>query len=164
LDPVTASIVIDRPQAEVFDYLVDIANRPEYADHYLTDFHLTRTDSVGVGAGARFRLKTRRNRFGWADVTIVEAERPRRIVEVGRGGKFNRIRILTVYELSPAPGGTTRAQLTTETEPATLSDRLMEALGMRRWLRHQTARALRRLRSILEEGAERGQRATIAGL
>jgi len=164
LDPVTASIVIDRPQAEVFDYLVDVANRPEYSDHYLADFHLTRADSVGVGAGARFRLTTRRNRFGWADVTIAEAERPRRIVEVGRGGKFNRVRLLTVYELSPAPGGTTRVEMTTETEPATLSDRLVEALGMRQWLRRQTARAMRRLRSVLEEGAERGQRATIAGV
>jgi uncharacterized protein YndB with AHSA1/START domain len=164
LDPVTASIVIDRPQAQVFEYLVDVANRPEYSDHYLTDFHLTRADSVGLGAGARFRLKTRRNRFGWADVTIVEAEPPRRIVEVGRGSKFNRIRLRTVYELSPAPGATTRVEMTTETEPATLSDRLMEALGVRRWLRRQMARALRRVRAILEEGAERGQRATIAGL
>lgn len=147
----------------MFDYLADIANRPEYSDHYLTDFRLTRTDSVGVGAGARFRLKTRRDRFGWADVSIAEAERPRRIVEVGRGGKFNRIRLLTVYELTPAPGGTTRIEVATETEPATLSDRVTEAL-LRRWLQRQMARAARRLRAILEEGAERGPRATIAGL
>jgi uncharacterized protein YndB with AHSA1/START domain len=164
LDPVTASIVIDKPQAEVFEYLVDMANRPEFSDHYLGDFHLTRADSYGKGAGARFRLKARRNRFGWADLTITDVEPPRRIVEAGRGGKFNRVRLLSVYTLSPAPGGTTRVQLTVETEPATITDRLLEGLGMRGWVRRQIGRALRRLRSILEEGAERGPRATIAGL
>jgi uncharacterized protein YndB with AHSA1/START domain len=163
LDPVTASIVIDKPRAEVFEYLLDMANRPEFSDHYLGDFHLTRVDSYGKGAGARFRLKTRRDRFGWADLTITDVEPPRRIVEVGRGGKFNRVRLLSVFTLSPAPGGTTRVQLTVETEPATLTDRLLEALGMRRWLRREIGRALRRLRAILEEGAERGPRATIAG-
>jgi uncharacterized protein YndB with AHSA1/START domain len=163
LDPVTASIVIDKPRAEVFEYLLDMANRPEFSDHYLGDFHLTRVDSYGKGAGARFRLKTRRDRFGWADLTITDVEPPRRIVEVGRGGKFNRVRLLSVFTLSPAPGGTTRVKLTVETEPATLTDRLLEALGMRRWLRREIGRALRRLRAILEEGAERGPRATIAG-
>ena len=164
MDPVTASIVIDKPQPEVFEYLLDVANRPEFSDHYLGEFHLTRTDSYGRGAGARFRLKTRRNRFGWADLAITDVEPPRRIVETGRGGKFNRVRLLSVYTVSPAPGGTTRVQLTVETEPATLADRLLEALGQRRWVRRQITRALRRLRSILEEGAERGPRATIAGL
>jgi hypothetical protein len=53
--------------------------------------------------------------------------------------------------------------MTTETEPALLSDRLMEALGTRRWYRRKAGRAMRRLRSILEEGEERGRRATIAG-
>jgi hypothetical protein len=85
-------------------------------------------------------------------------------VQAGRGGKFNRVRLVCVYNLSPGPGGTTRVELSTETEPATLADRIVESLGMRGWLRRQTARAMRRLRSILEEDIDRGQRATIAGL
>jgi uncharacterized protein YndB with AHSA1/START domain len=164
LEPVIASVVIDRPLGEVFEYLLDIANRPEFSDHYLGDFHLTRVDSYGTGAGARFRLKTRRDRFGWADVAITQVVPQRRITEIGRGGKFNRVRLITVYTLSPAPAGTTRVELAVATEPATLSDRLVEALGMRSWLRRQTGRAMRRLRSVLEEGLERGPRATIAGL
>jgi uncharacterized protein YndB with AHSA1/START domain len=163
LDPVSASVYIDRPREQVFEYLLDVANHPEFSDHYLVDWHLTRRESYGRGAGARFRLKTRRNRFSWADVTITEVDPPRRIVEAGRGGKFNRVRLLTVFSLEPGPGGTTHVELITETFPATLADRINESLGMRWWLGRKIARALRRLRSILEEGAERGQRATVAG-
>jgi hypothetical protein len=43
------------------------------------------------------------------------------------------------------------------------SDRIMAALGGNRWTRRQTNKAIRRLRTILEEGRDRGKRATIAG-
>ena len=43
-----------------------------------------------------------------------------------------------------------------------MSDRLMENLGGSAWLRRQSAKALRRLRTILEEGRDRGQRPTVA--
>ncbi len=164
MDPVSASVTIGRPAEEIFEYLLDMANHQEFSDHYLVDWHLTRTDSVGRGAGARFRLKLRRNRFGWADVTIIDVQAPRRIVEAGRGGKFNRVRLVSIFELTPGPSGTTRVALITETDPVTLADRLMESLGMRSWMRRQTERAMRRLRSILEEDDNRGPRTTIAGL
>ena len=47
VDPVDAAITIDRPREEVFDYLADIANHPEFTDHYLKDWRLTRVDSYG---------------------------------------------------------------------------------------------------------------------
>jgi hypothetical protein len=102
-------------------------------------------------------------RFSWADVTFVEMQPPYRIVERGRGGKYNRIRMLGTYTLSPAPGGTTRVQYTFETQPPLLSDKLIENLGGRSWTRRKAARAMRRLRRIMEEGRDRGQRASIAG-
>ena len=154
-------VVIDRPRDEVFAYLSDMANHSEFQDHYLEDFRLTREDSFGVGAGARFRLDLPFNRFGWADVVVSDAEPPRRIVLRGRGGKFNRTRLVTIWLLEPGPHGTTRVTLSTETEPKMPSDRLLEALGKGRLKRRQ-GKALRRLRSILEEGEGRGQRATIA--
>jgi uncharacterized protein YndB with AHSA1/START domain len=160
---VTVSTVISAPREEVFDYLQDIANHSEFSDHYLVDWHLTRIDSVGRGAGARFRVKAPCNRFSWADVTFVEVERPHRIVEVGRTGKNNRIRTLGVYELSSGASGTTRVRYTLGTEPATLSDRLMEALGARAFARRKGNRALHRLRGILERGEGRGRRVTVAG-
>ncbi len=163
MDPVTVSILIDAPRERVFDYLQDLANHSEFTDHYLHDWHLTRANSVGLGAGARFRASAPGNRFSWGDVTFAEVEHPHRIVEVGRGGKGNRIRTLGVYELSPGAGGTTRVRFTLETQPRMLSDRLMESFGARGWVKRQNMKAMRRLRSILETGEGRGARVTIAG-
>jgi len=163
MDPVTVSIVVSAPRDRVFDYLQDIANHAEFTDHYLVDWHLTRIDSVGRGAGARFRVKAPANRFSWGDVTLAEVDRPHRIVEVGRTGKNNRIRTLGVYELSPAEAGGTRVRFTLETAPATFADRLREGLGARGWTRRRNARAMRRLRAILEDGEGQGRRVTVAG-
>jgi uncharacterized protein YndB with AHSA1/START domain len=170
VDPVTASIVVSAPRERVFDYLQDIANHPEFTDHYLRDWHLTRIDSVGRGAGARFRVAVPANRFSWCDVTFAEVERPHRIVEVGRTGKYNRIRTVGIYELTPAAAGATKVSFTLQTEPATLSDRLVEGLGARRWMKRKNQRAMRRLRAIMEEPAgsgaadrDRGRRVTVAG-
>jgi uncharacterized protein YndB with AHSA1/START domain len=163
MDPMTVSIVVDAPRERVFDYLQDIANHSEFTDHYLVDWHLTRIDSVGRGAGARFRVKAPGNRFSWGDVTFAEVDRPHRIVEVGRGGKNNRVRTLGVYELAPGVAGTTRVRFTLETIPATLSDRLLEGFGARAWLRRKNARSMRRLRSIIERDEGRGARVTVAG-
>jgi uncharacterized protein YndB with AHSA1/START domain len=163
VDPVTVSIVISAPREQIFDYLQDIANHPEFTDHYLVDWHLTREDSIGRGAGARFRVKAPGNRFSWGDSTFTEVTRPHRIVEVGRTGKTNRIRTLGVYELAPAPGGATRVQFTLETDTSVLSDRILEAFGGRAWLKRKNEKAMRRLRSILERGDDRGERVTLAG-
>ena len=66
---------------------------------------------------------------------------PFRIVERGRGGKYNRIRMLGTYTLSPGPGGTTKVEYTLETEPSQISDKLMETLGGRSWTRRKAAKA-----------------------
>jgi uncharacterized protein YndB with AHSA1/START domain len=170
MDPVTVSTVVSAPREVVFDYLQDIANHAEFTDHFLRDWHLTRIDSVGRGAGARFRIAAPGNRYSWADVTFSEVERPHRIVEIGRTGKSNRIRTVGVYELDPVAGDSTRVSFTVQTAPATLADRLMEGLGGRGWLRRKNRRALLRLRAIMEEGAtpgvrqaRRGRRVTVAG-
>jgi uncharacterized protein YndB with AHSA1/START domain len=162
VDPLTVSIIVGAPRERVFEYLRDIANHPEFTDHYLVDWHLTRIDSVGLGAGARFRVKAPGNRFSWGDVTFIEVDAPHRIVEVGRTGKNNRIRTLGVYELAPGAAGTTRVRFTLETEPVTLSDRLLEGLGARAWLKRKNNRAMHRLRSIIESDVGRGARVTVA--
>jgi len=163
LGPIKASILVSAPREQVFDYLLDIANHAEFTDHYLVDWHLTRADSVGLGAGARFRVKAPLNRFSWADATFAEIEPPRRIVEVGRTGKNNRIRTVGEYELLPSGGGGTRVSFTFQSAGATFADRVLESLGGRSWLKRKNRRALQRLRSILELGEGRGQRVTVAG-
>jgi uncharacterized protein YndB with AHSA1/START domain len=163
VDPLTVEITIARPREEVFDYLADIANHAEFTDHFMVDWRLTREDTYGRGAGARYRIKAPLTRFPWADSTIVEVVPPRRIVEVGRTGKYNRIRTIGVYELEPAAGNSTRVRYTLETEPKLASDRLLEGLGGRAWMKRKLNKAMRRLRSILEEDYDRGTRPTIAG-
>jgi uncharacterized membrane protein len=163
VDPVSSEVIIARPREEVYEYLADIANHAEFTDHYLVDWHLTREDSYGQGAGARFRVKAPLNRFAWGDSTIVEAQAPRLIAERGRAGKFNRVLTRGVYELEEASGRSTRVRFTMETKPKTTSDKLLESLGGRGWFKRRNAKALRRLRDILEEDRGRGARVTVAG-
>jgi uncharacterized protein YndB with AHSA1/START domain len=164
VDTITVSTTISKPRELVYEYLADIANHAEFTDHYLVDWHLTRMDPYGPGAGARFRIKAPLSRFAWADVTFAEMQPPYRIVEKGRGGKYNRIRMLGTYSLTPGPGDTTKVEYSLETVPVMLSDKLMEAFGGRVWSRRQAAKSMRRLRMILEEGRGRGRRASVAGV
>jgi uncharacterized protein YndB with AHSA1/START domain len=162
VDPLITEVTIARPREEVWDYLADIANHAEFTDHFLKDWRLTREDTYGVGAGARWKSTAPLQRFAWGDATIVEAERPGRIVEVGRTGKYNRIRTISVYELAPSGRGT-RVKLTFESEPKLASDKFLERLGGRGWRKRNQRKAMRRLQSILEEDYGRGTRPTIAG-
>jgi uncharacterized protein YndB with AHSA1/START domain len=157
--PITVSVVIDRPREEIFEYLADVANHPEFKDHFLTDWHLTREDSEGEGAGVRMREKLPLNRFGWADYTLVDVEPPFRLRERGRCGKYNRIRSMGTWTLSDAPGGLTRVEYTLDMEPRYPSDRLLERRG---WRKRKLSRMLRRLQAIFEENRERGGRVTVA--
>jgi uncharacterized protein YndB with AHSA1/START domain len=162
VNPITVSTTIARPREQVFEYLADIANHAEFTDHYLVDWHLTREDPYGTGAGARFRVKAPLSRFSWADMTFVEVQPPYRIVERGRTGKYNRVKMLGVYEVLQGPSETSKVQYTFETVPALPSDHLMEMFGARSWTRRKNAKAMRRLRSILEEGRGRGRRASVS--
>ena len=154
MDPVTVSVKIDRPREEVFAYLADIANHPEFTDHYLKHWRLT-----------RFKVDAPLQRFSWADMTFVVVEPPHRIVAVGRGGKFNRIKTTAIWTLDDAPGGGTEVEYMVESEPELPTDKLMEAIsGQHGWFKRKARKALSRLQAILEEGEDRGARATVAGL
>lgn len=160
VDLVTADVLISRPEAEVFAYLADVANHPEFMGHFTRDWHVTREDTYGKGAGVRFAFKQRRNKYPWIDQTISELEPPRRIVLVGGTGKFNRVRTRTVWELEPADGGGTRVAVSFEKVPKLRSDRFGEGHGFHKagW-----SKTLRVLRDVLEGKQERGPRTTIAG-
>jgi uncharacterized protein YndB with AHSA1/START domain len=162
VEPLTVSVLIDLPREEVFEYLADIANHAEFNDHFIADWRLTREDTYGLGAGVRYRVEVPLIRFPWGDSTIVEFEPPRRIVETGRTGKFNRIRTLGVYELERGSGGSTRVTFTFQSQPKLPSDRFLESFA-RPWLKRKLKRSMRRLQSILEEDRDRGVRPTIAG-
>jgi uncharacterized protein YndB with AHSA1/START domain len=159
VDPVTADVLISRPPAEVFAYLADVANHPEFMGHFTRDWHVTREDTYGMGAGVRFAFKQRRNKFPWIDQTIVELEAPRRIVLVGGTGKFNRMRTTTEWKLEPEDGGT-RVAVSFEKVPKLATDRFGEGRGFHK---SKWPKTLHALRDVLESQAQSGARATIAG-
>jgi uncharacterized protein YndB with AHSA1/START domain len=164
MDPVTLTTMIARPREEVFEYLADVANHAEFTDHCLLDWHLTREDSYGVGAGGRFRVKSRFDRFSYGDITLAELQRPERILATGNGGRFNRVRTRSEWQLDEDGPGRTRVRFTTQSTPATSSDRRMEKLlRVSRSTARCHRRALDRLRSILESGEQRGAHPSVSG-
>ncbi len=164
MEPITLTTTIAKPREAVFEYLADVANHAEFSDHCMVEWHLTREDSYGRGAGARFRVKSRFDRFSYGDITFAEVTPPERILATGRGGRFNRISSRTTWTLEDAGNGRTKVTFETESTPVLKSDELMEKL-----LRVRVAttrcheRALERLRSILESGDGRGEHPTVAG-
>src|SRR3954462_5818842 len=117
MGPVSTEIEIDAPREQIFATLLDLAARPSFTDHLLTDFHPTRIDPVGVGAGARFCVKGTLRKV-WMDTTIVSVEEPFEIVEEGEAGRGNRIRSHVVWRLTEAPGSLTCVRVSHWTEPA----------------------------------------------
>jgi uncharacterized protein YndB with AHSA1/START domain len=145
---VTVTTTIERPREQVFDFLDDLANHEAFTDHFLTDWTLLREDSVGVGAGARMRIAGG-GRHPWIEITATESVRPDYTVEHGRGGKDMRRRTSGTYRLEDAPGGATDVSFTSEFEPLGLGERTLVPLT-RAYLRRQNARAMARLKALLE--------------
>lgn len=148
--PVRVHTFISAPRERVFDLLVDMAARPSWTDHYMKDFRLESPRSSGVGAAARFRLDAPFFRQ-WVEAEIVEADRPRAVVEATRSGRLGGLRGGVSYELSPQGRSLTRVEMTISCEAGTRREGLQQRLGARRWLQRRSKKALERLRAILED-------------
>jgi hypothetical protein len=163
MGPVNAEVEIDAPRARAFDFVRDLANRPAFTDHFLGDFHLLRSESAGVGAGTRFRIE-RAPPLRWMETNVVEEDGPHKLLENGSGGRSNRIPVATAWELTPGPGPLITVRVTFWTEPRHPVDRLRERVGgaairsERNW-----AKALRRLRDLLESETPVLERLGVAG-
>lgn len=163
MGPVSAEIEIDAPRERVFEVVGDLARRPSFTDHFLTGFHLTRIESSGLGAGARFCVASPLRKV-WMDTEIVELEQPHKLIERGRGGRVNRIPTTTVWELTEGTGSLTRVRVSHWTEPSNPLDRALEvfaanaASAQRGW-----RTALRRLRDQLESGEAAPAPVAVAG-
>ncbi len=163
MGPVDAEIEIDAPRERVFSMLADLARRPSFTDHFLTDFHLTRLESSGIGAGARFRVASPL-RSVWFDTAIAELEEPHKIVERGRGGRANRIPATTVWELTEGAGRLTEVRVSRWTEPSNPVDRMLElAAANSAWEQRGWREALRRLRDQLESAEAAPAPMAVAG-
>lgn len=148
MGPISLHIQVDAPRERALDLIGDLSRRPAWTDHFIEGYHLERLDPAGEGAGARFRVGAPGG-IEWMETVIAEVEPPSKLVEQGSGGRFNRVRIHTVWELSEGPGAVNTITLTFWTQPKTLWDRIRE-LGRSGWWRRRWARALRRLRDLIE--------------
>lgn len=163
MGPISAEIEIDSPRQRIFALVADLAARPSFTDHFLSGFHLTRLEPTGVGAGARFRVEAPLRKV-WMDTAITELEAPYKIVERGLGGRTNRIRTRTVWELTEGPGALTTVHLAHWTEPRNPVDRGLELLSAGSvWQERRWREALRRLRDLLESDAPAAERIVVAG-
>jgi hypothetical protein len=160
MGPISATKAIDARREVVFDFLCDLANRPAFTDHFASQFRLERLESSGVGAAARMRIE----KAGlWMETVIEEILPPHRILERGKGGRLDRIPILTVWELVEGPGAETcEVTVSFWSEPAHPLDRLRERLGGERFYRRQWSLALSRLKELIESG-EPARRVVVAG-
>ena len=83
MSSLTVSTTIARSPADVYELLDDLANHEQFIDHFLVDWHMTREDTRGVGAGVRLRTTLGSHRD--AEITVIESS-PSRIVETTSGG------------------------------------------------------------------------------
>lgn len=151
MGPVSATITIDAPRERVYEVVADLANRPSFCDHFAERFHLQRMESSGVGAAARFWAEAPRFPI-WMETVIAETDPPFRLLEHGRGARADRMVLGTAWELVEGPGSMTEVTVTFWTEPDHPLDRFREHFGAARWYRRQWAKALKRLRELVESG------------
>jgi Polyketide cyclase / dehydrase and lipid transport len=165
MGPVSVQIEIDASRRQAFELIGDLSRRPSFTDHFVSDFHLTRIESSGPGAGARFRFRLLPHAV-WMDTVISLAEEPLRIVERGCGGRGNGIGSMTVWELLEGPGSLTRVRVSYRTDPSGTLDRAVERFGGASiWYGRAWREALHRMRDLLEstEGQPTRQVAVAGG-
>jgi hypothetical protein len=160
MGPISLSTAVDASREEVFGFIVDLSNRTAWTDHFISDYRLERIPAAGLGAAARFRVDAPAG-MRYMETVIAEVEPPHKIVEHGRGGRWDRIPIHTTWELKEGDGVTT-VVLNFWTRPDDLIGRIRE-FGRSRWWRRRWSKALRRMREVIESGAET-PRAQIAGV
>src|SRR3954462_7376937 len=103
---VTAQASISASREEIYNYILDLALRPAWCDHYLKDYRLAHPRSMGKGAAARDLIDAPLSSM-YMEVAIIEAERPRRIVERAHGGRNLRTKGGVSWDLTRAGEGLT---------------------------------------------------------
>ena len=143
---VSVSTTVERPIGDVHQLLDDLAAHERWTDHYLVDWEVI-GDPHGVGAKARLRAKGTGQKAK-SEIEVIEAT-PTRIVEQGTVVGSADVRTRGIYELAPANGGT-RITFTNEIFPSTRFEAMSAPLA-KAYLKRNNAKAMERLRGILDE-------------
>lgn len=144
--PTFASVMIDAPREQVHQLLMDVSARPAFTDHFLDEFRMLRVEPVGVGAGARFRVK---GTEGWMDSVIASAEGPYKVSEQGHSGRLNRVPTFTVWELMEMGSGMCELKVVFWTDPKSPFDKLRER-PLKRKMGRGWKKAAERLKRLVE--------------
>jgi carbon monoxide dehydrogenase subunit G len=139
--PITVSIDVPQPRADVFDFLDVMANHEPFTDHMLVDWSYSGPPR-GIGSKAHVHSKVG-GRKEPIDIEVVDAQVPARIVERNISAKGRRVGNGT-YELAELPGGGTRVTFTYSWQQAPLVDRALGPI-VRSVLRRGNERAMQRL-------------------
>lgn len=143
--PISVSVDVPHPRADVYDHLDVMANHEAFTNHMLTDWEYS---GPPRGVGSKARVKSS---FGalsdHADIEVVSATAPAVIVERNVSAKGARVATGT-YTLDELPGGDTRVTFTYAWERAPLADRVLSPL-VRTLLRRGNETAMARLREQL---------------
>jgi carbon monoxide dehydrogenase subunit G len=144
-ETITSTIDVDRPPAEVYELLDDLAAHRSFTDHYISGWELS-GPARGVGATAKVKVKG-----GRSEITVVEST-PSRIVEHGRGGPAGRWATTGTYELAPSGESGTHVTFRNTIDAPTGAERFVAAKALRR-LQRDNDKALERLREQLRDRA-----------
>jgi uncharacterized protein YndB with AHSA1/START domain len=147
--PVTVTVDVPNPRADVYDFLDVLANHEPFTDHLMVDWHYS-GPRAGVGAKANARVKAPGSNEN-VHIEVIEADPPRRIVEesLSAGGKR---RTLGTYTLTELPEGGTRIAFELAWVEAPRNERMTAPL-MRAFMRRANGRAMRRLGKLLRKRA-----------
>jgi uncharacterized protein YndB with AHSA1/START domain len=145
--PVTATVRIKRPRADVHALLSDLSRHEAYLDHFLVDWTMTSEAPSGPGAAARVRAA---GGGGHAAIEVVVIEvADDRIVEQTLGGRGMRRRMRLVYALADVANGATQVELTLELLAGSALDRATWSIT-RTHLERQYGQGMLRLKGLLE--------------
>ena len=147
--PVTVSIDVPQPRAEVYAFLDVMGNHESFTDHMLVDWQLS-GPAAGLGSKARVTSKVG-GMTDHVEFEVVEVEDGRLIKERNVANKGRRVGTGT-YVLSDTPGGGTHIEFTYAFEKIPGRERPLVPL-MRAILRRGNERALTRLAERLTEVA-----------
>jgi uncharacterized protein YndB with AHSA1/START domain len=162
--PVRLETYISAPREDVFDLVGDLSRRVAWTDHFQREYHLARVRFQGLDAAARFRTDPPFRKELFTETTLVEYDRPRRIVEHAVEGRLNRSRVQMTWDFFQDGPSLTRIEFEMIAEAHRRLEAFQQSLGGHGYYKRQWRTALERLRMIFEEPQDGGlARATIAG-
>lgn len=144
---VEGEIVINRPPAEVFDFVADQRNEPRYNPNMRRAQKVT---EGSIGVGTRFRAETtNRGRSVPMVIEFIGHDRPRRLASKTHMSSMDLQGMLT---FDPVPGGT-RMRWSWDLEPRGILRFLAPVVALMG--RHQEQRIWTGLKRLLENGPPR---------